>query len=255
MTPILEVRRLSHRYISDTCALEDVSFQVEAGEKLAVVGANGAGKSTLLHLLVGLLRPTTGEILVDGIHIEPRNLPAVRRVIGLLVQDPDDQLFLPTVSEDIAFGPRNLGLPPDEVERRVTDALQRVQATHLRHRAPHHLSAGEKRRCALAAVLALHPRILALDEPTTHLDPRARRGLVALLKSLPTTLILVTHDMALAWDLCDRVLVLHKGRPAADGPMKDVAVDAARMEAWGLEVPCQARDGSPTASPPPPARA
>lgn len=238
MSPIaLELRSLCFSWPDGRVVLRDVTFSLHAGERVALVGANGAGKSTLLSLLVGLLRPEKGEVRVEGLKVEPGNLSRIRQVMGLLLQDPDDQLFLPSVEEDVAFGPQNLGLSHEEVRGRVSRALQRCGAEHLRDRPPYRLSAGEKRRVALAAVLALEARILALDEPTSHLDPRGRRELQELLTSLGLTTLLVTHDLDLAWDLAPRTLILRDGVIAADGPSEQLLSDEALLRSCGLELP------------------
>ncbi len=246
--PLVEVRDLHGAYPGGREVLRGVDLAMERGESVAVVGENGAGKSTLLLHLVGLLAPTSGEVLIAGVPVTRSNLGEVRRTVGLLLQDPDDQLFLPTVAEDVAFGPLNLGVSRPEVARRVEEALGRVGALHLQRRPPHRLSAGEKRLAALAAVLALQPTVLALDEPSSHLDPRARRALIELLPAMETTMLIVTHDLDLAWDLCDRVVVLHEGRVRADGPTRSLLQDDALLAACGLERPLRLQGGSPDGS-------
>ena len=232
---LLEVRELRHAYPDGTLALDGPTFTLHHGEAVALVGANGAGKSTLLKHLNGSLRPAAGEVRVGELPVNPDTLAQIRRTVGMVFQDPDDMLFMPTVLEDVAFGPRNLGLPAEEAEARGLDALQRVGAAHLARKAPYHLSMGEKRRCALAAVLAMAPDILVLDEPSTGLDPRGRRLLVELLRTFTHTRLLATHDLDLAVRLCPRTLVLHRGRLVADGPTREILADRARMEAWELE--------------------
>jgi len=237
MRPIVEVRGLTFRWPGGRLSLQDVNLVVRAGERVALVGANGAGKSTLLHILGGLLTPSGGEVRVADRVVGRATLREVRRTVGLVLQDPDDQLFLPTVAEDVAFGPLNAGLPRDEVARRVDNILDRLGVAHLRDRPHHQLSAGEKRLCALAAVLVMEPTVLSLDEPSSHLDPRARRRLIQLLGDLALAQILVTHDLDMALDLCPRTVVLHEGRVAADGETERILTDAALLEACGLEVP------------------
>lgn len=232
---LVEVRELRHAYPDGTLALDGPTFTLHHGEAVALVGANGAGKSTLLRHLNGSLRPTGGEVRVGELPVTPGTLPQIRRTVGMVFQDPDDMLFMPTVLEDVAFGPRNLGLSPAEADTRAREALRQVGAEHLAGKAPYHLSVGEKRRCALAAVLAMGPDILVLDEPSTGLDPRGRRLLVDLLQAFTHTRILATHDLDLAARLCPRTLVLHQGRLVADGPTREVLSDRARMEAWELE--------------------
>jgi cobalt/nickel transport system ATP-binding protein len=232
---LLEVRDLRHTYPDGTLALDGPTFTLHHGEAVALVGANGAGKSTLLKHLNGSLRPLGGEVRVGELPVNAATLTQIRRTVGMVFQDPDDMLFMPTVLEDVAFGPRNLGFAAPEAETRALEALQRVGAAHLAAKAPYHLSMGEKRRCALAAVLAMAPDILVLDEPSTGLDPRGRRLLVELLRAFTHTRLLATHDLDLALRLCPRTLVLHRGRLVADGPTREILADRARMEAWELE--------------------
>ena len=232
---LLEVRDLRHTYPDGTLALDGPTFTLHHGEAVALVGANGAGKSTLLKHLNGSLRPMGGEVRVGELPVNAATLTQIRRTVGMVFQDPDDMLFMPTVLEDVAFGPRNLGFAAPEAEMRALEALQRVGAAHLAVKAPYHLSMGEKRRCALAAVLAMAPDILVLDEPSTGLDPRGRRLLVELLRAFTHTRLLATHDLDLALRLCPRTLVLHRGRLVADGPTREILADRARMEALELE--------------------
>ncbi len=247
---------LSFSYPDGTKALDGVSFEVEHGEAIAVVGANGAGKSTLLMHLNGLLTASHGSVDIGGTPVTKGTLDAIRRTVGMVFQDPDDQLFMPTVAEDVGFGPLNIGLPPEDVERRVDDALARVDAAGLKDRAPYHLSGGEKRAVAIATVLAMEPAILVMDEPSSGLDPRARRRVIGLLRSFEHTRIVATHDLDLAADLCERTIVMSAGRIAADGPTREVFGDDALLEACGLERPlgmqacpvCGAKSG-PTGGP------
>jgi cobalt/nickel transport system ATP-binding protein len=233
----ISVRDLSFVYPDGTRALDGVSFEVGHGEAIAVVGANGAGKSTLLLHLNGLLSPTEGSVDIGGTPVTKGTLPEIRRTVGMVFQDPDDQLFMPTVDEDVGFGPVNLGLPPADVEARVVEALGRVDAAHLRERAPYRLSGGEKRAVAIATVLAMQPSILVMDEPSSGLDPRARRRVIGLLGSFEHTRILATHDLDLAAELCGRVIVMSGGRVAADGPAREIFSDDALLAAGGLERP------------------
>jgi len=234
---IVDVRQLGYTYPDGTVALRDVSFRIEHGGAVALVGANGAGKSTLLLHLNGYLTPRQGEVHIGHVPLTRETVAAVRRAVGLVFQDPDDQLFMPTVAEDVAFGPLNAGLPADEVERRVTSALERVGLAHLRARPPYRLSAGEKRAVAIATVLAMEPDILVMDEPSSHLDPRARRRLIELLRSFEHTKIVATHDLELVVEVCGRVIVLDGGRVVADGPTGEVLGNDALMQAHGLERP------------------
>ena len=233
---LVEARDLGHTYPDGTVALDGITFALHHGEAVAIVGANGAGKSTLLKHLNGTLRAGKGEVRVGELPVRPETLAQVRRAVGMVFQDPDDMLFMPSVLEDVAFGPRNLGFTLVEAEARAREALRSVGAEHLAGKPPYHLSVGEKRRCALAAVLSMGPDILVLDEPSTGLDPRGRRLLVGLLQSFTHTRILATHDLDLVLRVCPRTLVLHQGRLEADGPTRAILADRTRMEAWGLEV-------------------
>ncbi|HEY4744738.1 MAG TPA: ABC transporter ATP-binding protein [Desulfuromonadaceae bacterium] len=250
---IVAADRLSFTYPDGTRALREVSFSIHHGEAVAVIGANGAGKSTLLLHLNGCLAPTEGAVRVGDYPVTQGTLPEIRRTVGMIFQDPDDQLFMPTVAEDVAFGPLNLGFPPDEVAQRVDAALTAVDALHLRGKPPYRLSGGEKRRVAIATVMAMAPDILVMDEPTTGLDPFARRQLIELLARFSHTKIIATHDLELVTALCGRVIVLHEGTIAADGPTKDVFNDDALLERCRLEQPpslrpcplCGGKDNGP----------
>jgi cobalt/nickel transport system ATP-binding protein len=234
---IVEVKDLRHVYPDGTEALRGVSFRITHGESVAIIGANGAGKSTLLLHLNGCLVPTEGEVRVGDFPVIRATLLEIRRTVGMVFQEPDDQLFLPTVREDVAFGPLNLGLPVDEVERRVEDALERVGAAHLADRPPYHLSGGEKRRAAIATVLSMAPSILVLDEPTSGLDPHARRRLMGLLGEFHHTKIFTSHDLDMVLELCERAIVLHEGVVKADGPTRDIFRDDRLLADCRLERP------------------
>jgi cobalt/nickel transport system ATP-binding protein len=227
MSRVLQVRGLRYAYPGGARALDGVDFDLEAGECVAVLGPNGSGKTTFLLHLNGLL-PGEGSVQVCGIAVRPGALREVRAKIGLVFQDPDDQLFMPTVLEDAAFGPRNLGLPREEAEARARAALERVGMAHALDRTPYHLSAGEKRRAAIAGVLAMEPEILVLDEPTTFLDPPAQRELIHLLQGLPQAKLVVTHDAAVARALASRAVFFERGRITAGGPVEEVI----RRFAW-----------------------
>lgn len=233
----ISVVDLSFSYPDGTRALDGVSFEVGHGEAIAVVGANGAGKSTLLAHLNGLLTPAEGEVRIGGSPVVRSTLADIRKTVGMVFQDPDDQLFMPTVAEDVGFGPLNLGLPLADVEARVDEALARVGAAHLKARPPYRLSGGEKRAVAIATVLAMEPSILVMDEPSSGLDPRARRRLIALLDSFEHTRIVATHDLDLAAELCERTIVLNAGRLVADGPTRQIFGDDKLLAAAGLERP------------------
>jgi len=241
----IEIRGLSYAYHDGTRALREVSLSVRVGESVGLVGPNGAGKSTLLlHLNGSLSQADGGRVLVFGLPVSRPNLREIRRRVGLVFQDPEDQLFSPTVFEDVAFGPLNLGLSGAELEERVRRALAAVEVPReLEGRLAHHLSYGEKRRIAIATVLAMDVEILALDEPTSNLDPAARRALIALLQKLPLTKLIATHDLEMALEVASRVVLLDGGRVAADGPARDLLGDAALMAAHRLEVPLSLRCG------------
>jgi len=236
----LEIRHLGYRYPDRSEALRDVSFIVETGERVGLVGPNGAGKSTLLLHLNGLLPETPSPapaVSVFGTPVTEPHLPALRAQVGLLFQDPDDQLFCPTVWEDVAFGPQQLGVRGAKLSDRVARALAQVGLTGFEERLPHHLSRGEKRRVCLAGLLACEARLLALDEPTSDLDPRGRRELKALLATLPVTQVIATHDLELVVEICPRVIVLDRGGVVAQGPTVEILNDEALMLAHGLERP------------------
>lgn len=234
---IVEVRNLQHVYPDGTVAISDVSFRITHGESVAIIGANGAGKSTLLLHLNGCLEATSGQIRIGDTPLSRGTLPDIRRTIGMVFQNPDDQLFMPTVFEDVAFGALNLGLSGNDLEQRVTEALERVGAGHLRGKPPYHLSGGEKKRVAIATVLAMSPDILVMDEPTSGLDPFARRQLLSLLREFQHTKIFTSHDLDMVLDLCQRTIVLHEGVIAADGPTGEVFSDEALLAACRLEKP------------------
>jgi cobalt/nickel transport system ATP-binding protein len=235
--PALQVQGLHYTYPDGTPALRGVDLRIEPGQKVALVGANGAGKSTLLQHFNGLLLPASGRVLVGDLVLAPATLAQVRRRVGYVFQDADDQLFMPTVQDDVAFGPHNLGLPLAVVQARVQAALAQVGALHLAGRAPWRLSGGEKRAVAIAGVLAMQPDVLVLDEPSAGLDPAARRRLIGLLQACTQTVILATHDLNLALDCCHRVLVLHQGQVHASGTPQAVFADAALLAHCKLEPP------------------
>ena len=221
MDLLIQVRDLHYNYPDGTPALQGVSFTLGSGETVAVLGANGSGKTTFLLHLVGLLRGR-GEIAVCGEALRKKNLEFARQKIGVLFQDSDDQLFMPTVAEDVAFGPLNMGLDEADVRRRVEESLRLVGMHEAASRPPYHLSAGEKRRVALAGVLAMDPEIIVLDEPATFLDPPGRSALIEILQSLPQAKIIVTHDLDLARHLATRAVFFEKGRIAMDGRLEEV---------------------------------
>ncbi|MCU0666703.1 MAG: energy-coupling factor ABC transporter ATP-binding protein [Candidatus Omnitrophica bacterium] len=222
---IVEAADLHYSYPDGTCVLKGVSFRITHGESVAVVGENGAGKSTLLLHLNGYLTPTKGSVRIGDYPITKDNLKDVRKAVGMIFQNPDDQLFMPTVFDDVAFGPLNLGLTKEEAERKVEESLGQVGAEHLSKRPPYKLSQGEKRAVSIAVVLAMSPDILVMDEPSSSLDPRSRRLLIELLKGFKHTKIIATHDLDMARDLCNRIIVLHKGQVLADGSAQNILSD------------------------------
>lgn len=254
--PAIRAQGLEYHYPDGRRALRGVDFEIAGGESVALVGPNGAGKSTLLLHLNGLLPGARGpsahqhgggwslsrpkraaSVWVDGLEVVDRNAREVRRRVGLLFQDPDDQLFSPTVLEDVAFGPLNLGMSKDEARRLARECLERVGLADAEDRPPHHLSFGERKRVCLAGVLACGPSVLALDEPTANLDPRGRRRFIQLIQALPSAKLIATHDLEMALEICPRVLLLDAGQIIADGPSRDVLGDAELLEAHGLEIP------------------
>jgi len=234
--PMIRIKSLSFAYPDGHQALADISLEVQEGEKVAIVGPNGAGKSTLFLHLNGILRGDT-PVEIDSLQVSDKTLRAIRAWVGMVFQDPDDQLFSPTVLEDVAFGPLHMGQTQAQVYERVNHALEAVGMLGHEGHMPHHLSLGERKRVAIATVLAMDPRILALDEPTAGLDPRARRSLIHLLRGLHQTMLVASHDMRLVWELCPRTVILDSGRLAADGPTAGLLQDRALMERHGLEIP------------------
>jgi cobalt/nickel transport system ATP-binding protein len=236
MTNILSVHDLHFSYHDHHSALRGVSFTLCEGDKVALVGPNGAGKSTLMLHLNGILTGK-GDVTVGNARITRDNLPAIRAMVGLVFQSPDDQLFSPTVFEDVAFGPLHMGLPKNEVTQRVEAALRAVNMTNYRDRMSHHLSVGEKKRIAIATVLSMNPQILVLDEPSAGLDPRARRTLINLLRDLPITMLVSTHDMKLVEELFPRTIVMDEGLIVADGDTREILQDEKFLNEHGLEKP------------------
>ena len=233
---VLQVRDLRFSYPDGYTALHGVSLNLCEGDKVALVGPNGAGKSTLMLHLNGILAGD-GEVAVRGMRITRDNLPVIRSMVGLVFQNPDDQLFSPTVFEDVAFGPLHMGLPEDEVRNRVGEALEAVRMSACAERLSHHLSVGEKKRISIATVLSMRPSLLVLDEPSSGLDPRARRTLINLLRDLSITMLVSTHDMAMVRDLFPRTIVMDEGRIVADGLTMEILDNAQLLESHGLERP------------------
>jgi cobalt/nickel transport system ATP-binding protein len=234
---ITEARDLFYVYPDGRQAVSGISFRIHHGESVGIIGANGAGKSTLLMLLTGILRPAKGEVVIGEVRLTKDTLNMIRQRLGMVFQNPDDQLFMTTVHDDVAFGPRNLMLDEAQVEERVISALEKVGISHLKDRAPYHLSAGEKRAAAIASVLSMSPDILILDEPTSSLDPKSRRRLMKILSGFEHTKIITSHDLDMVLELCQRVIVMKDGRAIADGPAKDILTNKTLMEEAGLEIP------------------
>ncbi len=237
MTASLDVSGLAYAYPDGHQALFGVDFSVARGERVALLGPNGAGKTTLVLHLNGILTAGAGSVAVAGMPVDKRNMAEIRRRVGIVFQDPDDQLFMPTVREDVAFGPAAAGVRGPELEACVDRALDLVGMGEFKDRPPHHLSFGQRRRVAVATVLAMEPEILVLDEPSSNLDPASRRELADILRSLDVTVLMVTHDLPYALELCSRALILSDGVIAADGPTAELLSDEALMSAHRLELP------------------
>ncbi|AGY60154.1 cobalt ABC transporter, ATPase subunit [Gloeobacter kilaueensis JS1] len=235
----LTVEELYYNYPDGTAALRGLSFKLMPGESVALAGPNGSGKSTLLLHLNGLLRPSRGRIAVGGKPLDAAHQAFARRYVGLVFQNPEDQLFMPTVGEDVAFGPQNLGLAGEKLRERVRSVLDQVglEPARFLERQSFNLSIGEKKRVALAGVLAMEPEVLVLDEPSAGLDPRSRRRLIRLLKDLPQTQLVATHDLDLALEICSRTLIVEQGRLVAEGPSEQILSDRVLLETHGLELP------------------
>jgi cobalt/nickel transport system ATP-binding protein len=237
MTPALELRDVAYVYPDGSHALFGVDLSVQRGERLALLGPNGAGKTTLILHCNGILQPARGDVWVSGMPVERRNLAEIRRRVGIVFQDPDDQLFMATVRDDVAFGPANAGIKGSELDDRVHDALHGVGMEEYADRAPHHLSFGQRRRVALATVLVSEPDILVLDEPTSNLDPASRRELAEILQSLDVTIVMVTHDLPYAYELCERAAIIDGGVITADGCSSAILADSELLERHRLELP------------------
>ncbi|HEY0772928.1 MAG TPA: ABC transporter ATP-binding protein [Nocardioidaceae bacterium] len=235
--PVLDVQGLAYAYPDGHQALYGVDLHVHQGERVALLGPNGAGKTTLVLHLNGILTAGAGAVSVSGLPVSKQNLQEIRRRVGVVFQDPDDQLFMPTVRDDVAFGPRNLGMRGAALDESVMDALDRVGMADFADRPPHHLSFGQRRRVAVATVLAMEPEILVLDEPSSNLDPASRRELADILRGLDVTVLMVTHDLPYAFELCPRSVVLSDGVIVADGSTYDVLTDEDLMARHRLELP------------------
>ncbi|MCL2142091.1 MAG: energy-coupling factor ABC transporter ATP-binding protein [Methanimicrococcus sp.] len=222
---------------NDAEILKDVSFSLHAGERVAIIGENGAGKSTFLLSLVGIVSPSSGTISVGHTVLNKKNLAQIREKVGMVFQNPDDQLFMPNVYDDIAFGPRNMGASEEEINRRIEDVLEKLGISHLRNRMTSKLSGGEKRSIAIATILVMNPDVILFDEPTSYLDPKSRRLLIKELSSIGHTQLIATHDLDLAMEICDRVVILQKGEIQAEGPTKEILMNEELLKNCGLELP------------------
>jgi cobalt/nickel transport system ATP-binding protein len=237
---VMKLQNVSYRYPESPFALEDISLAIAKGERVSLVGPNGAGKSTLLHLMAGLYYPTKGKLEVEGTLLTKKDARSVRQKVGFLFQDPDDQIFMPTVWEDVAFGPINMGMTEADVKDRVEKAMVLAGIPDFKDRVPHRLSIGEKKRVAIAGLLAMSPPMLLLDEPTANLDPQGRRDLVNILESLEQGFVLATHDLSVAFELTDRVIVLKK-KVIFDGNFRALVDDQAVLKEANLELPSFSR--------------
>lgn len=237
MNSLISINNLNYMYPDGHKALEGVNLNINRGESVAIAGSNGAGKSTLLLHLNGIITGPNGAVKVAGMPVTAANLKTVRRQVGVVFQNPDDQLFCPEVFDDVAFGPINMGMSEAKVRRTVTDSLEAVGLAGFEHRSSHHLSLGEKKRVSLASVIAMSPDVLALDEPSSNLDPAAKWALIDLLKSLEITKIVVTHDLELIEALCPRLVIMKQGKILTDGETADIMADRKLLLAGGLAVP------------------
>jgi cobalt/nickel transport system ATP-binding protein len=236
MTKAIQIEKFSYSYPDGTKALSDITLDIEHGRRVALIGPNGAGKSTLLLAMAGFIRGT-GKVFVDGLEITNGNLKQVRSHIGCCLENPEDQLFMPTLFDDVAFGPLNMGLDPEQVRQRVTLALEKVGLSGMAERAPHHLSAGQKRAASIATVISMSPKIITLDEPDGSLDPRHRDNLVKLLNGLSQTLVIATCSMDFAAAVADTAVVIDGGQVVVAGPADKIMSDSELMTNHGLEVP------------------
>ena len=224
-------------YEKDRKVLHDMSFSIGKGESVGLIGANGAGKSTIMKLLLGLLGPDSGKVMIDGVEVKKETLGDIRAKLGFVLQNSDNQMFMPTVYEDMIFGPLNYGLSREEVDRRVDEVLGRLGLEYLKNRYNHKISGGEKRMAAIATILAMEPEAILMDEPTSALDPYNRRIVINTIKGLPQTRLIASHDLDMILDTCDRVILISGGRIAADGPARDILTDKELLEANRMELP------------------
>ena len=233
---MIEFQHVSFSYEKDRPVIEDLSFRIERGERVGLIGANGAGKSTVMKLLLGLLSGE-GKILVDGIEVNRASLSAVRRRLGFVLQNSDNQMFMPTVYEDMIFAPLNYGLSREEAERRVDAVLQQLGLQELKHRHNHRISGGEKRMAAIATILAMEPEVILMDEPSSALDPYNRRLVINTIRALPQTKLITSHDLDMILDTCRRVILLDRGRIVADGPAEEILRNKELLESHRMELP------------------
>ena len=234
---MIEFRHVEFSYEKDRPVLRDLSFRIEKGESVGLIGANGAGKSTVMKLLLGLLTPKSGEILVDGVPVGKKTLAEIRRKLGFVLQNSDNQMFMPTVYEDMIFAPLNYGLSREEAERRVDAVLEKLGLQELKHRHNHRISGGEKRMAAIATILAMEPEAVLMDEPSSALDPYNRRLVINTIRELRQTKLITSHDLDMILDTCERVILLSGGAVAADGPADLILRDKALLEAHRMELP------------------
>ena len=234
---MIEFRNVNFAYEKERPVLRDLSFRIAEGEAVGLIGANGAGKSTVMKLLLGLVFPASGEILVDGTRVEKKSLPEIRRKLGFVLQNSDNQMFMPTVYEDMIFAPLNYGLSREEAERRVDTALERLGMQELKHRHNHRISGGEKRMAAIATILAMEPEAVLMDEPSSALDPCNRRRVINIIRELKQTKLITSHDLDMILDTCQRVILLDRGQIAADGPADVILRDRTLLEAHRMELP------------------
>ena len=234
---MIEFRHVDFSYEKDRPVLRDLSFRIEKGESVGLIGANGAGKSTVMKLLLGLLTPKSGEILVDGVPVGKKTLAEIRRKLGFVLQNSDNQMFMPTVYEDMIFAPLNYGLSREEAERRVDAVLEKLGLQELKHRHNHRISGGEKRMAAIATILAMEPEAVLMDEPSSALDPYNRRLVINTVRELRQTKLITSHDLDMILDTCDRVILLSHGELVADGPADAILRDKALLERNRMELP------------------
>ncbi|MBR5976506.1 MAG: energy-coupling factor ABC transporter ATP-binding protein [Clostridia bacterium] len=233
---MIEFKNVNFEYEQNTKVLEDISFKIDEGESVGLIGCNGAGKSTLMKVLLGLL-PCDGEITVNDLTLNKKNLEEIRRKIGFVLQDSDNQMFMPTVYEDMMFGPLNYGHTKEEAEQRVDEVLEELNLTYLKHKYNHKISGGEKRMAAIATILTMHPKVILMDEPTTALDPENRRMIINTINSLKTTKLIASHDLDMILETCQRVILMHDGKIIKDAPTEEILTDKELLESNHMELP------------------